>query len=217
MGRKAKILAALWMVGCSLLAHGWEAAGQNPQVTVFVSDSANATERVVLEAERNAGRIFRQAEVDVEWVNCGVKDRYQSEPQCGATTTSSHSLIVRIIPHARTLGEDIFGVSFVDHDTGTYADLFFEPIEQLHEQYKDIALAPILGGVLAHELGHLLLGSNAHSRDGIMQPHWTKEQLVQAAMGRMRFGKEEAAKMRTRLASFQIENQNLTTLEAANR
>ena len=214
MGHKARILAAFWMVGWSFLAHAGGATPK-PQVPVFVSNSASVAERVVLDAERNAGGILHYAGVYVRWVNCGARASDVSEVQCREITKTD--LVVRVIPHARTFGDDVFGVSFIDHDAGTYADLFFEPIEQLHEQYKDIALAAILGDVLAHEIGHLLLGSNAHSRDGIMQPHWTKEQLYSAAMGRMRFSKEQAAKMRTRIASFQIESQNLPTLEASNR
>src|SRR5437016_14371766 len=129
----------------------------------------------------------------------------------------SSDLVVRICPHARNHGDDICGVALLHHDSRTYADLFFEPIEQLHQQNSDISLAPILGDVLAHELGHLLLGSNAHSRDGIMQPHWTREQLRRVAMGQMRFSKEQAARMRMRIASSQIEHQNSPPLEASNR
>lgn len=216
MGHKARICAAFWIVGWSLLARGGEPTKDNSQVTVFVNDSANAPEQIVLAAERNAGRIFHNAGVGVEWVNCGAQDGNLSQTQC-RDHIMSPGLVVRIIPHARTLGDDIFGVSFVDHDAGTYADLFFEPIEQLHQLNRAISLAPILGDVLAHELGHLLLGSNAHSRDGIMQPHWTREQLHRVAMGQMRFSKEQAARMRTRIASFQTERRNSPTLEAANR
>ena len=216
MGHKARIWAAFWMVGWSLLARGGEPTKDNSQVTVFVSNSATAPEKIVLAAEQNAGRIFHQAGVELEWVNCGGQAVSLSQAQCLDNVTSL-GLVVRIIPHARTLGDDIFGVSFVDHDSGTYADLFFEPIEQLHQQNRDISLAPILGDVLAHELGHLLLGSNAHSRDGIMQPHWTREQLHRVAIGQMRFSKEQSARMRTRISSFQTERRNSPTLEAANR
>ena len=215
MRRQARIWAAFWMVGWSLLARGGEPTKDNPQVTVFVSDSANAPERIVLAAEQNAGRVFHQAGVEVEWVNCGAQDGNRSHKQC-RDSMMSPGLVVRIVPHARTLGDDIFGVSFVDHDSGTYADLFFEPIEQLHDKNKDIPVAPILGSVLAHELGHLLLGWNAHFPGGIMQAHWNEEQLRLIAMGRMFFSKEQAAKMRGRIAVMHQDRDSLA-LEAANR
>ena len=213
MGHRPRILTAFWVVGCALLLAG-EAAAQNSQMTVFVSDDANATERVVLGAEGNAGRIFRQAGVDIAWVNCGAKSRHQSQPGCGVSTALSPTLLVRIIPRAHTLGDDIFGVSFLDHNAGTYADLFFEPIKQLHEQNKNIPVSSILGSVLAHEMGHLLLGWNAHSPLGIMQPRWNKEQLQLIAMGRMFFSNEQAAKMHGRIAVMH-QDRNSPSFEAA--
>lgn len=215
MRQASRVLTAIWMLGCSLL--GWaEDGANNPQVTVFVNNSANVSQQMVLAAEQNAARAFRYAGVDLKWINCGAGGSDASQAPCEDRFTSA-SLVVRLVPHARTLTDGIFGVSFLDHDAGAYADIFFEPIRQFHEKNQGISLAPILGDVIAHELGHLLLGSNAHSRDGIMQPHWTKEQLQQVAMGRIRFNKEQAIRMRTRIAALQLEHQNSPSLEAANR
>jgi hypothetical protein len=199
MRQTLRMFAVFWVLGCSLQV--WAKDGiNNPGVTVFVNDTANVPEQLVLAAEQNAARAFRYAGVDLKWINCGAGGRDSWHAPCGDPFTSVR-LVVRLIPHARTLTNGIFGVSFLDHDEGVYADIFFEPIWHFHEQNREISLAPILGDVLAHELGHLLLGSNAHSRDGIMQPRWTKEQLHQVAMGRMRFNKEQAARMRARIAA----------------
>jgi hypothetical protein len=51
----------------------------------------------------------------------------------------------------------------------------------------DYELPIILGSVIAHEIGHLLLGPNAHMESGIMQAQWTREQLNQAFRGRLMF------------------------------
>lgn len=216
MRQALRVFAVLWILGCSFHVWGKDGVTGNQQVTVFVNDSASVPEPLVLAAEQNAARPFRYAGVDLKWINCGASGSDSSRVPCQDPFMSAN-LVVRLIPHARTLADGIFGVSFLDHDAGAYADIFFEPIRQFHEQNREISLAPILGDVLAHELGHLLLGSNAHSRDGIMQPHWTKEQLQQVAKGRMRFNKEQAVRMRVRIASFQGEQQNSPTLEAANR
>lgn len=211
MGHKARILVRFWIVGCSLLAHAGEATAKNPQLAVFVMNGTNAPQRNVLAAERNAAGILQHAGVDVRWLNCGAGD--VSEAQC--RDIERPAAVVRLIPHARSFGGEVFGVSFVNGDAGTYADLFFEPIEQLHKENKDISLATILGDVLAHELGHLLLGSNAHSEDGIMQAHWTKDQLRRGEMGRMRFSEHQALRIRSRVAALQGNEQ--ITLEAVNR
>ena len=104
MGHQARIWAALWMVGWSLLARAGEPTKDNSQVTVFVNDSADAPEQIVFAAERNAGRIFHNAGVGVQWVNCGAQDGNQSQTQCRDNRMTPGCLVVRIIPHARTLG-----------------------------------------------------------------------------------------------------------------
>jgi hypothetical protein len=53
---------------------------------------------------------------------------------------------------------------------------------------------------MAHELGHLLLGSNAHSRQGIMCPDWHGGELQLASTGSLLFSEEQARFMRKRLA-----------------
>jgi hypothetical protein len=53
----------------------------------------------------------------------------------------------------------------------------------------------VLGDVIAHELGHLLLGSNAHSSSGIMAAELDREKIKAAGMGRLGFSPEQAARM----------------------
>jgi hypothetical protein len=171
---------------------------------------------LVADAERHADRVFLRAGLNVDWVNCGGGPDASLDSRCAGTIPTG-DLVVRIVPRARTLAEGIFGVSFVAGDTGTYADVFFDPIQQLRALNQGPSLAAILGDVIAHELGHLLLGSNAHSRDGIMQPHWQAEQLGRIAKGQMQFTPEQASRMRTKLIVRQKQNQPTPSLQAAIR
>jgi hypothetical protein len=36
----------------------------------------------------------------------------------------------------------------------------------------------MVGGVMAHEIGHLLLGSNSHSETGLMREIWSLKDLT---------------------------------------
>ena len=49
----------------------------------------------------------------------------------------------------------------------------------------------ILGCVIAHEVGHLLLGSSSHSGSGIMQGHWKRGQIRKAMTGNLPFTPEQ--------------------------
>jgi hypothetical protein len=65
----------------------------------------------------------------------------------------------------------------------------------------NVDLGRILGSVIAHEMGHLLLGSNAHAISGIMRPHWESGELHRIAMGTLLFLPEESKRMRARIAT----------------
>ena len=42
------------------------------EITVLVIDAAGVSPAVVSQAEREAGRIFGLARIEIEWVSCGV-------------------------------------------------------------------------------------------------------------------------------------------------
>jgi hypothetical protein len=173
----------------------------NPQITVFVINRAEVAESLLANASGQAGRILQKAGINSRWVNCPkTPDSFQAA-DC-AQQLKTGELVVRIVPRGRTVSESIFGVSFLTDDRGAYADVFFEPLRHVCEVNRDLSLAAMLGSVMAHELGHLLLGSNAHSQDGIMQAHWNAEQLHRLVRGNMRFTPEQATKMRSRLEAY---------------
>jgi len=49
--------------------------------------------------------------------------------------------------------------------------------------------------MIAHEIGHLLLGPNSHSPSGIMQARWEAEQVQQLLKGALVFDKRQAARI----------------------
>ena len=65
----------------------------------------------------------------------------------------------------------------------------------------------ILGHVIAHEIGHLLLPYNSHARTGLMRGGWDTQQAMRAATGALTFTPKEAALILERL-------QNLSELTA---
>jgi hypothetical protein len=58
---------------------------------------------------------------------------------------------------------------------GCLATIFYPRVEDVASEVHD-PMTRILGHVIAHELGHLLLGP-AHSSSGIMQGTWSHEAL----------------------------------------
>ena len=61
-------------------------------------------------------------------------------------------------------------------------------------------VAIVLGCVITHELGHLLLGTPAHSAAGVMKARWGVEELQRALMSQLHFLPEEARLMSSETA-----------------
>lgn len=179
-----------------------EASGQSDlarlRVSVFIRSPIlpSTLER----AEGQAGTILRDVGVEVIWLNCPQDAlRETSFGRCAEASFPSH-LHLSILRVSRGLKASSVGISFSAEDgRGCYADLFYEPIQQLQEETQ-VSSSVILGHAMAHELGHLLLGTNSHSPNGLMRAHWTRQDLTNASKGNLRFSSEQCLRIRSRLA-----------------
>jgi hypothetical protein len=57
----------------------------------------------------------------------------------------------------------------------------------------------ILGRIMAHELGHLLLGKNEHSRAGVMRAEWLSDDRQSRTPALMLFLPGEAKRIRAQV------------------
>jgi hypothetical protein len=165
---------------------------------VSLFDDAGVGAPTLREAEREANRVFRRANIEVIWLQCPQNTLEQiSLGRCAEASYPAH-LQLRIVPRPRTARISTVGMSFLSADgKGCYADLFYERIVELQMKTRTLT-AIILGQAMAHELGHLLLGTNSHSRDGLMRAQWNRGDLAQAARGNLLFSAEESTRMRSR-------------------
>jgi hypothetical protein len=121
---------------------------------------------------------------------------------CATIEWPTH-LAVRVVPGRST--SEVFGMAFLSADgEGCYSDVFFDQAMELHAGWN-VALADILGTVIAHELGHLLLGSNSHSGMGIMTAHWQGGDLRRLSRNGLLFTSEQAGDMRRKVIAARHE------------
>jgi len=172
-----------------------EASGQTgPQFTVSVYNDAGVPAAVLDRAEQRSGSIFARANLEVVWLNC-TQASTEDALVCNQIDLPGH-LALRIIPHAASsMSDAAFGVAFLSPDgAGKYADVFWTRAEDL-QVTSNLDLGGLLGSVMAHELGHLLIGSNAHAVSGIMRARWEGEELRRIAMGNLLFTAQQAKLM----------------------
>ena len=176
-------------------------AQERPRVTISVYNIAEVPADVLERAENEASQVFRLAGIEVTWLNCRIPAVSEDASRACREAVFPGHLHLRIVRKSLGLNAETMGISFqADDGSGCYADLFYEPMEQLH-QSDGIDLASLLGHVATHEIGHLLLGTNSHSAAGIMHARWTAEELASARVGGLAFLEKESRRMKARLAT----------------
>lgn len=173
-------------------------------VTISVHNDAAVSWVTIRAAAEEASRVFREAGINVEWVNCqvGLEETMGAEkPRSCREATFPEHLQLRIAKHSVGLRSDTMGISFLSADgSGCQADIFYEGIEGLRQK-TNASLANILGAVASHEIGHLLLGTNSHAPRGIMRAVWGPDELGSVTRRGLFFSEKESEQIRGRLGS----------------
>jgi len=191
---KGSLIVSVFIIISSCRAENADAANS---VTVRLYSDVQLSTQTLAQAEQEASRIFRQAGIEIVWVQCKPSSS-PTDPRC-AFPPASKLLAMRIVLKALNAADSIFGMAFLSQEgQGAYGDVFYKSVETLHQQCN-ASVPRVLGHVMAHELGHLLLGSNAHTEIGIMRPHWFSEQLRAVERGTLFFSPEQARLIRNRL------------------
>ena len=171
------------------------------QVTVSVYNDAQVPPDILARAEQQAAEIFSRARLGVTWLSCTHINSGVRAVACNGFDVPGHVAVRIIARAASSMSDAALGVAFLAPDgTGRYSDVFWKTAQGLHAN-SNVDLGDILGSVIAHEMGHLLLGSNAHAISGIMRPHWERGELHRIAMGTLMFLPEESKRMHERIAT----------------
>jgi hypothetical protein len=213
MKRSLKIQLAVGIfsaAGCQLYAsdHQSHPADLQP-VAIYVYDLAGVSSHTLAQATEEAARILATAGVQVVW-QPGPSDASEAH-ECDFEVKSHDTLsrrpdsrdhlvlrLVRNFPERSLPGA--LGYSLPDARFGVHATLFYERIEAVSKT-GDIALATMLGHAIAHEIGHVLLGTTDHSPSGIMKARWGRRDYWQASMGLMVFAPREREAIQRRAAA----------------
>ena len=199
---KALVLSAVTIL--AVLGYAPASFAQNPQVTVSVFSDVPVPAALLSRAERRAQEIFSVAGVDIAWVDCTGTHVADSAPDACTKHYGPDDFVLRITSHVSATSDAAFGVAFLGSDgRGRYADVFWNRAVRLDansDANTHLGQDRVLGSVMAHELGHLLLGLHSHSVSGLMRGHWGSDELHRMDMGNLLFLPEQGKRMRARIA-----------------
>lgn len=157
-------------------------------------------------AEGEATAILSQAGVEVLWIDCPLRPAESEDyPACkGSIGPADFSVKIltsgearQFSSHREALGQ---ALECPRNQVGCSAYIFYRDVLELARE-GDAAEYQLLGHALAHEIGHLLLGSNSHSAAGIMRGHWNDHDLEVIARARLLFTDEQSKRMRSEVSA----------------
>ncbi len=213
--RRFSLLLIVWAVSFSTSSYANPSARQStgprpgpstldapPHLQVSLFNDAHLDFATLARAKARASAIFAQSGIEVDWLICGAAEPADFSPNssgCATLAWPSH-LSVRIRPQALTVSAETFGQAYVDATgQGVYSNVYFQNLV-LGPQRRQLTDAEMLGYVLAHELGHLLLGTNSHSPTGLMQARWDNAALSAASHSFLFFTPAQSSILRSRLS-----------------
>jgi hypothetical protein len=174
-------------------------AQDRPKITIAVYNRSKMRTSILTAGQGVAEEVLLRATVESIWINCPVPNTPEANPECSHPPNPT-KLNLTVVPHwaGRVLNSDILGLALEGDGFGSYCYVFQERVDELAAA-AHISPAGLLGSAMAHEIGHLLKGSNSHSPQGLMLAHWYANELRNSAMGSLNFTADDAVLMRTRL------------------
>ena len=171
-----------------------------PRITVRIRDHAEAPKRMLRSAADTARRIFLAAGVETVWLDCGARGADEVRDQRCLQKSGAADIQLRILHkrQAKKLGlsRAALGYALVPpQGHGSIANVFFHRVEEI-ARWTGVDRALVFGHIMAHEVGHLLLDKGGHSSNGMMRSAWDKKDLLRPAAVSLRFGPEEAERIR---------------------
>lgn len=158
------------------------AAAQQPwtQVSVRVHDTSGQTSTDRAVALALADDILSVTRTAVTWRVCDQQDSRGHHDDCD-TRVEPGTLLVRILRSSTSshiASRSALGHAVIDTQarTGVLATVYFDRVGQQAAQ-AGMSLPRLLGRAIAHELGHLMLSTTAHSAVGLMREEWTVDEL----------------------------------------
>lgn len=156
-----------------------------PDINIYVASSYAKPDGAILLAEECASQILAKAGVNVHWLNCPPAGCSQAR---GPSDFGFH--ITRRMPPGHRDGA--LGFANTVHPVGGAG---YSEIETAAFR-RNMTVVPILGAVMAHEIGHWLLGAKAHSPYGVMRGNWGDYEFKLANCRSLTFTAEQNVRLR---------------------
>jgi hypothetical protein len=158
-------------------------------------------------ASRTVKRVLADVAIESRWRNCPIVNRGGSGADQCRDPLAENEVIVRLVGGVAPTPESAgaLGYAFVDPvmKRGSLATIYADRIARLSKSLH-VDRGTLLGRAVAHEVGHLLLGSQDHAASGLMRGLWSTVTILENRHADWAFTREEGADMSARLDARQV-------------
>jgi len=172
------------------------------QIEVHIYNYSAVSHEMLVRAEQESARIFERIGIATIWLDCPLTSQEAVRNRACALPDAPTRLTLRLLSNSMAdslgVGGDIFGSALLpdNEEFGVVANVYADRTRELADRRE---FEVILGRVIAHELGHLLLGKNAHSAAGIMHARWDAQDLGLSRQAAMLFLPGETKRIRAQV------------------
>jgi hypothetical protein len=170
--------------------------GVAQRLNVAICNLSGLRDSVVLTSQAETGAAFRAAGVSVMWRDCNVfpaPEAQEDEPWFVIRLRAGKPPRAAGASSLQTMGKVLTG----ERGEGSIADAYWETIRDFADRYHGDA-GMLQGLVIAHELGHLILGPG-HAPRGIMQAAWGQKEMNALSQRWLRFDQKASEQIRREL------------------
>ncbi len=180
----------------TLAANGNAVSAPTSAIQVQVYDYAGLNQAALHQLIARTQEILASSGVSLEVDACA-----RGAAPCESHTGSSRQIVIRVVTDTvkkiKNVRWDTLGQSVASPDGGTYATVFLKPVEEIASEEK-LPRTIVLAYAAAHEIGHLLLGDQAHTSRGLMKATWGPDDYQAMAQNRFHFSLEQTRELTSR-------------------
>ena len=190
-------------------------AESNPTITVRIHDYVHVPPETLARAEEVTSKILREAGVDVVWLDCNIAVPVEKRQPACARPLGPLDFVLNLVDQVQLMSpklrEIAIGLAMVppDGSEGYLAYLSTRQVADVAHEYSE-SLETVLGLGAAHELGHLLLGENAHTPSGLMKARWGTDEWKEWSRGNPHYAPEQAGRIQSNLRMRKEKTSHLT-------
>jgi hypothetical protein len=199
------LLITATSIGCARLSAA-QCSDNHPVVTVQIRDYVHLKSESLSKAREIVTDVYKRVGVGIEWLGVmrPAAGRATDAPAVEGTHAPIAQLTINILTPSMAkrggVGADVLGFVAVPPEGGMGRIGYV-----VYERVRDVAAggsaseSDILGVVIAHDIGRLILGAGSGTRAGLMNRHWDRRELERVNPLALEFTPPEIDRIRTTL------------------